>query len=480
VRILQLRRRPHGQRRTDGLDVGFQLALQFDGNRRTDELREYLLVRKLLRNDVFESVVADEFVEIVRCDHHRAGNHDAQVVVLVVLAVLEQHRVHERQTAGLAAERPFADAGESHRVAVGLGVEARHHALSEQDAVVLDEVHDALAVLFGGGELALVAPADGRGQREEAPRVEPFREVVLRGVVFERLVGNRGDHLLHLRQILGAADDGSRIGVLEEEVAECELLGDIFVQLREQRFRILGDESGSQPAGLRLEFGLRRLQQYGHQRVVLLDAAAEVDAGVALLAFGRVVAVEYEPHVGNHAQHVLLVTVVKLHGLLVVGGEQDLGACAFAQDLLLFVEGVLQEFGVLQQDQFVEFGQVGRVEADRVLDQQNGLHAALDDILLGVHLVLDQLDDRHDQVGVAVPAEDVVESRTVLLLDAAVDVFREGGEQRHGNLRMALLDDLGEREDVQFPHVVHRQDEVERIVASEQVQRLARRADACE
>ena len=189
---------------------------------------------------------------------------------------------------------------------------------------------------------------------------------------------------------------------------------------------------------------------------------------------------EYEPHVGNHAQHVLLVTVVKLHSLLVVGGGQDLGACAFAQDLLLFVEGVLQEFGVLQQDQLVEFGQVGRVEADRVLDQQNGLHAALDDILLGVHLVLDQLDDRHDQVGVAVPAEDVVESRTVLLLDAAVDVLREGGEQRHGNLRMALLDDLGEREDVQFPHVVHRQDEVERIVASEQVQRLARRADARE
>ena len=91
-------------------------------------------------------------------------------------------------------------------------------------------------MFFGGGELALVAPADGRGQREESPRVEPFREVVLRGVVFERLVGNRGDHLLHLRQILGAADDGSRIGVLEEKVAECELLGDIFVQLREQRF----------------------------------------------------------------------------------------------------------------------------------------------------------------------------------------------------------------------------------------------------
>ena len=126
------------------------------------------------------------------------------------------------------------------------------------------------------------------------------------------------------------------------------------MQLREQRLGVLGDESRTQLRGLFAESHLRRLQQYGHQRVILPDAAAEVDAGVEFLALGRVVAAEYEPHVGDHAQQVLFVAFVQLHGLLVAARQQDFRARAFAQHLLLLVEGVLQEFGVLQQQQFVD------------------------------------------------------------------------------------------------------------------------------
>lgn len=208
-------------------------------------------------------------------------------------------------------------------------------------------------------------------------------------------------------------------------------------------------------AGLYLELGLRRLQQDGHQRVVGLDAAAEVDARVAFLALGRVVAVQHEPNVGDHAQNVLLVTVVEFHGLLVIGGQRDFRPGTLAQNLLLLVEGILEEFCVLQQDQLVELGQVGRVETYRVLDEQDGLHAAVGDVLLGVHFILDQLDDGHDQVGIAVPAEDVVEPRAILLLQTAVDVLREGGEQRDRDLGVAFLDDLGKREYVQLPDVVY-------------------------
>ena len=178
--------------------------------------------------------------------------------------------------------------------------------------------------------------------------------MILRGVVFERPVGDRGDHLLHLRQVLRAADLGTRVWVLENEVAEGELFGDVVVQLREQRLGVLGDESRTQLRGLFAESHLRRLQQYGHQRVILPDAAAEVDAGVEFLALGRVVAAEHEPHVGDHAQQVFLVTLVQFHGLLVAARQQDFRARAFAQHLLLLVEGVLQEFGVLQQQQFVD------------------------------------------------------------------------------------------------------------------------------
>ena len=299
-------------------------------------------------------------------------------------------------------------------------------------------------------------------------------------MVFEGPVGNRGDHLLHLGEVLGASDFGAGFGVFEDEVAECELLGDVFAQLGEERLGVLGDESGPEFAGLLLEGGLRGLQQDGHQGVVLLDASAEVDPGVEFFGVGGVVAVEDEPHVGDHAEEVFAVTVVKLRGLVVAAGQEDLGAGAFAEDLLLFVEGILQELGVLQQDQLVELGQVGGVEADRVLDQEDGLPAPFENILVGVHLVLDELDDTDDQVCVSVPGEDVVEARMVLLLDAAVDVLGEGGEQRDGDVGMALLDDVGECEDVGLSDVVHREDEVVGVVFAQGLEGLGRGAHAGE
>ena len=480
MRVFEFRRRAHGQRRADRADVGLELLLQPRRDVRGDELREDLLVRELLRDDVFQPVEADELVEVLRGDHHRAGNHDAHPLVHVVLAVLDEHGVHEGQPAGLAAERALADACEGYGVAVCRRVEARHDALAQQTAVVADEVHQHAAVFGDRGEMALVVPADGGRQGKEAPRVEPLRKVVLRGVVFERPVGDRGDHLLHLREVPGAADLGARLGVLEYEVAEGELAVDEVVQLREERLGVLGDEPRPECRGLLAEGRLGGLQQHGHQRVVLADAAAEVDAGVELLALGRIVAVQDEPHVGDDAQQVLLVAFVQLRGLLVAAGQQDLGPGALAEDLLLRVEGVLDELGVLQQDEFVELGQVGRVEADRVLDEQDGLHASFADVLGGVHLVLDELDDGDDELRVAVPAEDVVQSRAVLLLYPAVDVLRKGGQQRHGDIPMALLDDAGEGEDVGLAHVVHGEDEVERIVAGERLERFGRRADACE
>ena len=403
VGVFELRRRADGQRRADRADVALQGVAQPGRECRADELRKDLLVGEILRDDVFQSVVADEVVEVLRGDHHRPRDHDAHVLVLVVLAVLHKHRVHESQSAGLAAQRTFADAGEGHGVGVGLGVETRHDALPQQGAVVADQVHQRVAVILDRREVALVVLADRRREREQAPRVEPFREVVLRSVVFERLVGDRGDHLLHLREVLGAADLGARVGVLENEVPEGELLGDVFAQLRKERLGVLGDEPCAQLRGLLAEGHLRRLQQHGHQRVVLLDAAAEVDSGVELLALGRVVAAEDEPHVGDHAQQVFFVAFVQFHGLFVAAGQQDFGTRAFAKHLLLFVEGVFQKLGVLQQKQFIELGQIGRIEADGVLDQQDGLHAAFEDVLVGVHLVLDEFDDTDDEVRVAVP-----------------------------------------------------------------------------
>ena len=333
-------------------------------------------------------------------------------------------------------------------------------------------------MLFGRPEMALVELADRRGQRKQSARVEPFRKVVLRGVVLEDVVGNRRDEPLHLVEILRPADHTPRREVFEEKIAEGEPSGDEVRQLLQQRLRILGDEPCTQLARLRSEGRLRRLQQHRHQRVVGPHQPAQVDARVELLGRRGVALVQHEPHVRDDAQQVLLISLVERHGIGVIGRQQDLGTGALAQDLLLFVEGVFQELGVLLQDQLVERRQIGRIETHRILDEQDGLHAPCEDVLLGVHRILDEFDDADHQIGIAAPREDVVDARSVALVDTAVDVLRETGQQHDRDMPVALLDDLGEVEHVGFAHVVHREDEVEPIVLAEQVERLGRRADA--
>ena len=104
------------------------------------------------------------------------------------------------------------------------------------------------------------------------------------------------------------------------------------------------------------------------------------------------------------------------------------------------VEGLSREVLTLLQDVTIQIGQDGTVEADGVLHQQDHLHTRLLDVVLQVHLVLDKLDDGHDEVGVAQPAENIVEDAKVLVLHAARNAMREGREHHAMDLRELALD----------------------------------------
>ena len=65
------------------------------------------------------------------------------------------------------------------------------------------------------------------------------------------------------------------------------------------------------------------------------------------------------------------------------------------------VEGLSREVLRLRQYVIIKVREHGRVEADVVLDQQNHLHTSFVDVVLDVHLVLNELDDGENQVGIA-------------------------------------------------------------------------------
>ena len=81
--------------------------------------------------------------------------------------------------------------------------------------------------------------------------------------------------------------------------------------------------------------------------------------------------------------------------------------------------------------------------------------------MVEIHLVLDELDDGHDEVGVAQPAEHVVEAAHVLVLHAPGDAMREGGEHHAGYLGEALLDGAGHGEGIVVGIAGHTDDEVD-------------------
>ena len=154
-----------------------------------------------------------------------------------------------------------------------------------------------------------------------------------------------------------------------------------------------------------------------------------------------------ETAVADDAESVFVILLPQGVGLFITAGQYNLGTSTHAQLLQLGVEGFTGEEKTLLQHKFVEKGQETAVEPDVVLHQKNHLHTALG-IVFHVHLVLHKFDDGQQQFRVAQPAEHVLENAEVFLLHPAVDTVTEGSEHHNGNLRIALLDETGDVEDV--------------------------------
>ena len=117
--------------------------------------------------------------------------------------------------------------------------------------------------------------------------------------------------------------------------------------------------------------------------------------------------------------------MVYLPCFVVGAGEDDLRTAALAQRGIVSGEGFRGEVPALREDVAVQVRQDGGIEADGVLHEQDHLHAHLADVMVDVHLVLHQLDDGQDEVGIAQPAENIVEDAQVFVLDALRDAVGE-------------------------------------------------------
>ena len=110
------------------------------------------------------------------------------------------------------------------------------------------------------------------------------------------------------------------------------------------------------------------------------------------------------------------------------------------------VEGFLGETFALHEQEVVEVGQNGTVEAYGVFHKQNHLHPTLPDVVLKIHLVFDELDDGENEVGIAQPTEHVVEDGEVFILHTAGDAVGKRREHHAVNVGEVGLNGAGHGE----------------------------------
>ena len=147
-----------------------------------------------------------------------------------------------------------------------------------------------------------------------------------------------------------------------------------------------------------------------------------------------------EAHVADDAQNVVGVALVDVPRLFVTTRQHHFRSSAHTQRGGVVVERLGRKSLALHQYILVEIRQNARIESNRVLDEQNHLHAHLFDVVFDVHAVLNQLDNRENQVCVAQPAEHIVENRKVFVGHPSRDAVRKRREHHAAHVGMLLLD----------------------------------------
>ena len=472
--VFEQRRRAYGYRTLHGFEEREEVGYERVGQLRTQEVAQYVVVRGVAECNLIEVVLLHELVEHVGAEHHGARYLHLRSIQRVELGVHLYDVVEERQASALSAERAFADACE-----VGVGVELhavehRHHADILHVAILHYGVEDNLAV---GCDVLQPLPRHGLQEHrhgEDGTRREPAAHVVARDVVEHRVVWNLEDVVLQFLQRVYAHYLGFRLRVAEDKVAKAEVLLKNLSQVERHLLRVLVDEAESFSLSLGAVLRLRAFEYERQIWIVLPYLAHQFQTRLAVL-----LAVYGEAHIAYHAEHIVRVAFVQRHSLLVVARQHHLRSAAHTQRCRVAVERLGSEALALRQYVVVEVGQYRTVEAYAVLNEQNHLHAALVDVVLEVHLVLYQLDDREDKIGVAEPAEHVVEDGEVFVLHTFRDAVRERREHYAVHVRKLRLYVARHAERVVVGVARHADYEVD-VHRAQHLARLLRSAHLCE
>ena len=217
--------------------------------------------------------------------------------------------------------------------------------------------------------------------------------------------------------------------IAEDEVAKAHVFLHEVAQVHAEHLGILVDELKAFSFGPLTVGRLGALHDKRHILVLASDGLQELETSLRIflllvaahgsLMFGM--GMDGKAHVADDTQAVVLVFLIELHGLIVGTGQQHLWTTTHTQCGGMTVERLGSEILTLLQDIVIEIGQDAGVEPYGILHKQYHLHAGSLNIVIDIHAVLDELDNGENKVGVAQPAEDIVEDTQILVLHTFTD-----------------------------------------------------------
>ena len=425
MRVFEQRTGTHGNRRLDGIEKGEEVGYQRIGQLCAHKMLQNLLVRCIAQGYRPEVVLVHELVEEVGTQHHGLWNLHRCILKLVQFRMSLDDVVKECQATALTTQRALTDTG---KVGIAVELQAVEHSHDTDilhPSVLHNGVEDNLAV---GIQVLQLVPrhrlqelADG----EDGARTKPAAHVVAAHVVLERVGRNVEDVVLQLLQRVDTRHLLLRLRVTEHEVTKAHVLLNQRTQVHIHLLRILVDEVEPLGLCLLLVLNLRTLQNQRHILVTTTNLAQQLQASLSITLLhvrqSALVRLHRESRIADDAQHIVMIALIPLHRLGIVRGQHHLRTSTLALSGSMGVQCLRREVLRLCQDIVVEVRQHARIEADIVLHQQNHLHASFRHVVLDIHLVLNQFDNRQDEVRIAQPAEHIVESRHVLVLNALGD-----------------------------------------------------------
>ena len=168
-----------------------------------------------------------------------------------------------------------------------------------------------------------------------------------------------------------------------------------------------------------------------------------------------------ETYVGNDTEKIRLVLLIHSHRIVEIRRKEDLRTRTFHVLLLLLVQGLLQELGALLEHHSVKLRKVCGIVSYGVLDQKDALHTDLQDVIVGILEILEKLDYGHDKVGISMPAEHVVNGRSVKRRKPSVHFLGEMRQEHEREASAFFLEVRGKSEDVVVSCIVHAYDHID-------------------